>query len=491
MIETDTRARRLARMPESLGSRLFLAGLLVTLAMLAGVLALSKVLTDDPRVIVGGVGLALVVSAATALTLRRLIRSPFDSMVRAIDRACSQAMADEPYSSIRIEGRMPREFRDMMEVVDRLAVRFSDRQSELREMARRSAEAAEHLLVAVDESTEGKILLIDEVVTLANPAAATHFGQPVKRMGGSVLEDALGNVSLLDTTGTTFEPAAALEASLNSPVTFLAITTDERRRWLELRTFRHRDRGIMMLTSRDVTDIKRREEVRQEMLALISHDIKSPITATGGFLDIIESRCDDQIVSKAIAGARGSVSRTLGLLADAMTVSDAQDIFAPRSLAAVDVSEIAEEAASIYRMTAGRTIEVETPGPVWTRGELRRIRQAVGNLIGNAVKYTQPEGLVRVLVNQADDTARVTVEDDGPGIPLEDRARVFERFERGTAQGTGSGLGLYIARSIVEAHGGYIRLEEPSAGTGARITMGLPASDPPEGRELAALPPGR
>ncbi|MFL5733787.1 MAG: sensor histidine kinase, partial [Chloroflexia bacterium] len=123
---------------------------------------------------------------------------------------------------------------------------------------------------------------------------------------------------------------------------------------------------------------------------------------------------------------------------------------------------------------------VESQGPVMVRGEPDRLKQVLINLVDNALRYTPPEGEVRLSV--ADDAstgqAVLRVRDTGPGILPADLPRIFDRFYRGDpsrARSTGStGLGLAIARAIVQAHGGIITVQSPP-GSGAIFTVALPA----------------
>jgi signal transduction histidine kinase len=102
------------------------------------------------------------------------------------------------------------------------------------------------------------------------------------------------------------------------------------------------------------------------------------------------------------------------------------------------------------------------------RGDRERLRQVIQNLVDNAVKYSSAGSEVRVRASADDGRIRVDVEDDGPGIPLDDQRLIFDKFARagGGAAKPGTGLGLFIARSIVEAHGGWLDVEsQPDAGS--------------------------
>jgi len=109
-------------------------------------------------------------------------------------------------------------------------------------------------------------------------------------------------------------------------------------------------------------------------------------------------------------------------------------------------------------------------------GDERRLKQALFNLISNAVKFTPPGGAIRVEAARREDTLLLTVADTGVGIPPADQARVFETFERGLRR-SGAGLGLALVKSLIELHGGTIVIESAS-GQGTRITCRLPVSQP-------------
>jgi signal transduction histidine kinase len=112
-------------------------------------------------------------------------------------------------------------------------------------------------------------------------------------------------------------------------------------------------------------------------------------------------------------------------------------------------------------------------------GDERRLKQALFNLISNAVKFTPPGGAIRLEAARCEDALLLTVADTGVGIPPAERARVFEKFERGVRQ-SGAGLGLSLVKSLIELHDGTVVIEA-AAGQGTRITCRLPVAhrEPP------------
>jgi signal transduction histidine kinase len=144
----------------------------------------------------------------------------------------------------------------------------------------------------------------------------------------------------------------------------------------------------------------------------------------------------------------------------------------------IDVSAMLHAVLSLTRERArSRDLELDLRCPPEigvVEGDERRLKQALFNLISNAVKFTPPGGAIRLEATRRDDALLLTVADTGVGIPPADQARVFEKFERGVRQ-PGAGLGLSLVKSLIELHGGTVVIESAS-GQGTRITCRLPVS---------------
>jgi len=166
------------------------------------------------------------------------------------------------------------------------------------------------------------------------------------------------------------------------------------------------------------------------------------------------------------------------LINDAM--SDALDIrIRPQPL---DLAALVDEAASANRPLAerkGQTILVRGPETVTARGDHARLREAVDNLVSNAIKYSPAGSDIDISLEHRNEEASIKVRDRGAGLSPEDMGRLFGRFQRLSAKPTGgessTGLGLSIARRIVELHGGTIRATSDGPGTGATFEIVLPA----------------
>jgi signal transduction histidine kinase len=137
---------------------------------------------------------------------------------------------------------------------------------------------------------------------------------------------------------------------------------------------------------------------------------------------------------------------------------------------AIETAALAQQEEPVVASVNGRLPTI--------RGDRARLRQVLGNLIENAVKYSPEGGQVRVSAAAGNGAVRIAVHDSGPGIPPDQRARIFEKFGRADVEGgskPGTGLGLFIARSIAEAHGGSLEVSS-SPEPGATFTLTLPVA---------------
>jgi two-component system, OmpR family, sensor kinase len=173
----------------------------------------------------------------------------------------------------------------------------------------------------------------------------------------------------------------------------------------------------------------------------------------------------------------------MGRLVDDLLLLAYLDQHRPLQIARIDVSGLVADAVADARARdPQRPVEVTGPGtPVWVDGDADRLRQVLGNLLGNALTHTPPGAPVRVEVSAGDDV-RVTVADTGPGLEPEQVTRIFERFYRidpgrSRAQG-GSGLGLAIVQAVVQAVGGSVSCVS-APGEGTTFTITLPRAGAP------------
>jgi signal transduction histidine kinase len=150
---------------------------------------------------------------------------------------------------------------------------------------------------------------------------------------------------------------------------------------------------------------------------------------------------------------------------------------------AVDLETVVKTAVTSLLAQArlkGVTLDVATDGPLPLDADAQRVTQVLYNLVGNALKFTPPEGRVMVRASRQRESARVDVVDTGRGLTAEEAARLFRPFvqvhDPAEVQDKGTGLGLFISKQLVEAHGGRIWVESPGRGHGSTFAFELPLS---------------
>ncbi len=211
-----------------------------------------------------------------------------------------------------------------------------------------------------------------------------------------------------------------------------------------------------------------------------SHELRTPLTAIRGQIEVLSRSSKDaspEDVAATAAVVMREVDRMERLVDDMLLLAQLDEGLAhePRPTA---VETLLADAVSGLANGLGRDLEVRAPPPGTVPADRDRVTQVIRNLIRNSVEHTAPGGVIDLAASPGDDGAvEISVSDDGPGIPAEDRERIFVRFHRvepaRDRQTGGTGLGLAIARAIVEAHGGRIWAEDAPEG-GARITFRLP-----------------
>ena len=219
----------------------------------------------------------------------------------------------------------------------------------------------------------------------------------------------------------------------------------------------------------------------RRFLADASHELRTPLVSMRGYAELFRMGAarEPAEIEKAMRRIEEESTR-MGALVDDMLALARLDEVAAVPLADVDLAALARDAVDDARAVApDRAITAAADGPVGIRGDADRLRQVLGNLLGNAIAHTPPGTPVEVSVSSSGAEARVEVRDHGPGLPVEDPATLFERFwraEAGRERGkSGAGLGLAIVAAIAEAHGGRVTAANAPGG-GAVFVVSLPAA---------------
>jgi signal transduction histidine kinase len=230
---------------------------------------------------------------------------------------------------------------------------------------------------------------------------------------------------------------------------------------------------------RTVEELRRLSALRADFVSLVSHELRSPMAAVIGASRTLQERWrelrpDQRQAFLSLIG--DETSRLASLIADVLDTSRIEAGTFSFKFADVDLASIVRDTVASASIGQDEVpIEAEVGKVDLVRGDADRLRQVVANLVDNAVKYSPVGTPVKLQLGQTDHSVVVAVSDSGPGIASEDQVLIFEKFGRAAGGNSkpGTGLGLFIARSIAEAHGGTLDVSS-TPGRGATFTLRVP-----------------
>jgi PAS domain S-box-containing protein len=237
----------------------------------------------------------------------------------------------------------------------------------------------------------------------------------------------------------------------------------------------------VIATVRDITHFREAEELKSTFVSVISHELKTPVALIKGYVGTLrreDVKWDREIVQDSLAVIEEEADRLTGLIENLLDATRLQAGTLSLSQSDVLLPALAERMATRFQTQTDRhTIVTDFPDncPV-ILGDETRLEQVFSNLLSNAIKYSPKGGEIRITGNVHSKYVVVCVSDQGPGIATEDIPHVFDRFYRApdaSRNTKGAGLGLFLARAVIEAHGGRIWVD-PKPGEGARICFSLP-----------------
>jgi two-component system phosphate regulon sensor histidine kinase PhoR len=253
-------------------------------------------------------------------------------------------------------------------------------------------------------------------------------------------------------------------------------------RWLEFHLVRNEASEQQLLLVRDVTSEERLDAMRQDFVANASHELRSPLTVIGGYLDAME---DDPTLDAAwrepVQEMRRQSDRMRGIVQDLLELSRLEAQGGPAESSPVDVAGMV---AALRKEVLGRpipaaTVEVDAQGDAWLLGSETELHSVFSNLVSNAVKYTPADGSIRVRWWVDSMGGHLSVQDTGIGIATEHLPRLTERFYRVDAGRSrklgGSGLGLAIVKHALQRHDARLEVESVE-GKGSAFTCHFPVA---------------
>lgn len=337
-----------------------------------------------------------------------------------------------------------------------------------------------------DDALPEAVLVLDEHRTLTgcNDRSAQLLGVTGEAVGKR-LQDV---VTLLDDTGVVCAdplPPRGLGRRIAEQV--LHVRLDAGRTRPVAMAGRWQDGGGVVLTFRSAGRREALEAARSDLVATVSHEIRSPLTSVKGFtrtLLLKWERFSDEQKRTMLETINEDADRVTRLLEELLDVSriDANRVQLHRS--GTDVARIAREVVDKARQRPDGTgrelvVEVADDVPELLFADVDKVEQILTNLVDNALQYA-PDSPVHIEVARSDGGGvRLAVRDEGPGIAPEQQRTVFQKFGRGRgSRRAGTGLGLYITRGLARAHGGDVTVES-APGQGATFTVTLPPGELP------------
>ena len=430
-------------------------------SVVRGAVPLTRVATAR-REAGGRLALALAVALGAAAGMGALMARRLSGPVRELRETAVRVVAGDLTARPRVH--TGDELEELAHALAAATARLADRIA--------AAHAERDRLEGVLEAMVEGVVVIgpDGRVALANAAMRRLFGVAGPLEGRTPLQ-ALRHPGAAD--------ALAEAARLRSPVAREIAVDWPRERTLALQAVSLPAGGAVGVFH-DVTERRRLDAVRRDFVANVSHEIRTPLATLAGYAEELAAPGlgPDQTLRSAEV-IRRHVARMAELVNDLLALARIEaEGFAP-AREPVDAVALVEEAAREWseRADARRMrLHVDATEPVSLEADPRLLRNALDNLIENALRHCPDGTTVRLAVDQRPGEVEISVADDGPGIPMEDQGRIFERFyrvEKGRSrEAGGTGLGLAIVKHIVEAHGGRATVESrPGAGSTFRLFL--------------------
>jgi two-component system phosphate regulon sensor histidine kinase PhoR len=353
---------------------------------------------------------------------------------------------------------------------------------EERERLRNTALETEEHLSAILASMEEGVMVVDNghVIRLANPSLARMFvlkGPPVGQtvlgafrlpMLETLLADAVENlVSRQEEVVATIQPG--------KPSAHLIISA------VPLKGGDGVLGGIAVV--RDVSRLRKLEEMRREFVANVSHELRTPLSIFQGHLELLldQEEYPPEQVRETMRIMRKHSQRLNALVEDLLTLTRLESRRDPLKREPLQLDDFLRDALAEWQpKVAGKQIVLSgevAPETAPLLADSFRLRQVLDNLLDNALKYTPPGGTIQVRARPDESRTQLRVEDSGAGIPPADLPHIFERFYRADKARSrelgGTGLGLSIVKHIVQAHGGTVAAES-TYGKGTAIVLSFP-----------------
>ena len=228
--------------------------------------------------------------------------------------------------------------------------------------------------------------------------------------------------------------------------------------------------------------LRESERLKSDLVNTVSHELRTPLSGVLGFTKLLLTRDFDSETRRHYLGIIDAQARRLAeLIDDFLDMRRIEEGRFERAKELVDMVTLLREEAQLYSQQSPKhQLAVEVgPRPLPVMGNPDRLRQVIGNLISNAIKYSPQGGIIEISAEAENGSVRVEIRDEGMGIPPSQQPQIFTKFFRGDAAAsgiTGTGLGLAVSRDIIESHGGRIGFTS-AEGEGTTFFVELPGAN--------------
>jgi len=405
---------------------------------------------------------ALLVILATFFITRRITRP-----IRQATRAAMRISSGQFDRQIEIRSR------DELGQLGRAFNRMSDN---LQEMMASLAEERNKLFTVLATMADG-VIMTDSAgkVLLANPAAGALFNFQVEKALDKPLIEVILNYQVEETV----KQCLASGQKVNSQVD---TTSGQFLRVLAVPLKTAKISGVLLLFQ-NLTELRSLQTLRREFVGNISHELRTPLAAIKAIVETLQDGAiqDSAVAQDFLIKVNAEVDSLTQMVNELIELSRIETGKTDLNFESLNLNEIAEETwrrlspqAERKPVTLVSDLQKDLP-PV--QADRERIQQVFTNILHNAIKFTPPDGYIKIITRSAEDAVTVRISDTGIGISQKDIPRIFERFFKAdkSRTGEGSGLGLAIAKHIIQAHHGKIWVESQE-GKGSTFSFSIPVA---------------
>jgi two-component system phosphate regulon sensor histidine kinase PhoR len=406
--------------------------------------------------------IAAILVILAAWLIARMTTQPIRELTRAARKIASGEFGHKISLGIKDES-------------GQLANAFNEMSLKLKEMLATISEDRARLTSILDNMADGVILTDDGGnVILTNRAAQRLLRLKDNNAEGRPLIEVVREHELSDIL------SSCLETGQEQIAQFELVTLNRFLRVIAIPITNDRLDGVLLLVQ-DLTELRGLQTMRREMVGNISHEFRTPLAGIKAMVETLQDGAvDDRETSKDfLYRIEAEVDRMTQLVSELTEVSHIETGKVDLKLEPVNLNSLVDEVIAQLKPQAERqnlTIEMTLADDLpATPTDKARIRQVLVNLFHNAIKFNRPGGSIRTTTKKSENSVVVEVSDTGTGIAEDDLPHILERFYKADKSrgGEGSGMGLAIAKHIVEAHGGSIRVQSEE-GKGSTFSFSIP-----------------